>query len=113
MPNIKSSKKRVIVNNKKAAENKSIRSEVKTAIKKVEALIKDKKFDEAKVALSNAYKTIDSACAKNVLHANLIHQIIVFFFLSNPKRQSRKQTGAKIKNNTAKTTANKPQPKNV
>lgn len=70
MPNIKSSKKRVIVNNKKAEENKSIRSEVKTSIKKVEALIKDKKFEDAKVALSNAYKVIDSAAAKNVIHAN-------------------------------------------
>ncbi len=70
MPNIKSSKKRVIVNNKKAEANKSIRSEVKTSIKKVEALIKDKNFEEAKVALSNAYKVIDSAAAKNVLHAN-------------------------------------------
>ncbi len=70
MPNIKSSKKRVIVNNKKAEENKAIRSEVKTSIKKVDALIKDKKFEEAKVALSNAYKVIDSAAAKNVLHAN-------------------------------------------
>ena len=70
MPNIKSSKKRVIVNNKKAEANKSIRSEVKTSIKKAEALIKDKNFEEAKVALSNAYKVIDSAAAKNVLHAN-------------------------------------------
>ena len=70
MPNIKSAKKRVIVNTKKAEENKSIRSQVKTAISKVDALIKEKKFDEAKVALSNAYKVIDTACTKNVLHAN-------------------------------------------
>ena len=70
MPNIKSSKKRVIVNNKKAEANKSIRSEVKTSIKKVEAFIKNKQFDDAKVALSNAYKVIDSAAAKNVIHAN-------------------------------------------
>ena len=70
MPNIKSSKKRVIVNNKKAETNKAIRSEVKTSIKKVDALIKDKNFEEAKVALANAYKVIDSAAAKNVLHAN-------------------------------------------
>ena len=70
MPNIKSAKKRVIVNNKKAEENKSVRSQVKTAIKKVEVLIKDKKLEEAKVALANAFKVIDTACAKNVLHAN-------------------------------------------
>ena len=36
MPNIKSAKKRVIVNNKRAQRNKSMRSALKTAIKKSE-----------------------------------------------------------------------------
>ena len=35
MPNIKSAKKRVLVNAKKAEQNKAIRSAVKTEIKKV------------------------------------------------------------------------------
>ncbi len=38
MANIKSAKKRILVNETKAARNKAIRSKVKTAIKKVEAV---------------------------------------------------------------------------
>ncbi len=70
MPNIKSAKKRVLVNAKKTEQNKAIRSAVKTEIKKIDTLIKDNKLDEAKVALSNAFKVIDSACSKNIFHAN-------------------------------------------
>ena len=39
MANIKSAKKRILVNETKAARNKAIRSKVKTAIKKVEAAV--------------------------------------------------------------------------
>ena len=39
MANIKSAKKRILVTETRAARNKSIRSEVKTAIKKVEAAV--------------------------------------------------------------------------
>lgn len=70
MPNIKSAKKRVLVNNKKNEENKAIRSAVKTEIKKIDLLIKENKLEEAKAALSNAFKVIDSACSKNIFHAN-------------------------------------------
>ena len=70
MPNIKSAKKRVIVNNKKTEINKSIRSAVKTEIKKVDALVKEGKYEEAKVALSAAFKALDSAATKNIIHAN-------------------------------------------
>ena len=70
MPNIKSAKKRVLVNTKKAEQNKSIRSKVKSAIKKVEALVKENDLQAAKIALSDAFSIIDSACSKNILHAN-------------------------------------------
>ena len=70
MPNIKSAKKRVLVNAKKTEQNKAIRSEVKTEIKKVELLVKENKLEEAKVALSSAFAAIDSACSKNIFHAN-------------------------------------------
>ncbi len=70
MPNIKSAKKRVLVNAKKAEQNKAIRSAVKTEIKKVDLLIKENKLDEAKAALANAFSVIDSACSKNLYHAN-------------------------------------------
>ena len=39
MANIKSAKKRILVTETKAARNKSIRSEVKTVTKKVEAAV--------------------------------------------------------------------------
>ena len=70
MPNIKSAKKRVLVNDKKTEQNKAIRSAVKTEIKKIELLIKENKFEEAKAGLSNLYKVIDSATSKNIFHAN-------------------------------------------
>ncbi len=70
MPNIKSAKKRVLVNEKKAEQNRIIRSTVRTEIKKVDALIKNNQLEEAKAALNNAFSVIDSACAKNIIHAN-------------------------------------------
>lgn len=70
MPNIKSAKKRVIVNQKKTEQNKNIRSEVRTEIKKVEALIKENKIEEAKALLPHAFALIDSAASKNIIHDN-------------------------------------------
>ena len=68
MPNIKSAKKRVLVNQKKTEQNKAIRSAVKTEIKKVELLIKENKLEDIKAALSSAFSAIDSACSKNIYH---------------------------------------------
>ena len=70
MPNIKSAKKRVLVNAKKSEQNKAIRSAVKTEMKKVDLLIKENKLEEAKASLATAFKAIDSACTKNIFHAN-------------------------------------------
>ncbi len=70
MPNIKSAKKRVLVNNKKTEQNKNIRSAVKTEIKKIDALIKENKLEEAKQCLAEAFKAIDMATTKNILHKN-------------------------------------------
>ena len=70
MPNIKSAKKRVLVNGKKTEQNKAFRSEMKTAMKKVELFVKENNAEEAKKALDLAFKTIDSAVSKNILHKN-------------------------------------------
>ena len=70
MPNIKSAKKRVLVNQKKNEQNKAIRSAVKTEMKKIDLLLKENKIEEAKAALSVAFSVIDSACSKNIYHAN-------------------------------------------
>ena len=54
MANIKSAKKRILVNETKAARNKAIRSKVKTAIKKVDAAVAagDKAAAQASLVLS-------------------------------------------------------------
>ena len=70
MANIKSAKKRILVNRKKAARNKSIKSAAKTAIKKVYAAIEAKDKEAAKAALLAATSTIDKAATKGVYHKN-------------------------------------------
>ena len=70
MANIKSAKKRILVTEIRAARNKSIRSEVKTAIKKVEAAVAANDKEAAKAALTVAISTIESAASKGVYHKN-------------------------------------------
>ncbi len=70
MANIKSAKKRILVNKKRAERNKSIRSGVKTAIKKVTAAIESGDKAAANAALINATSTIGKATTKGVYHKN-------------------------------------------
>ena len=70
MANIKSAKKRILVNETKAARNKAIRSKVKTAIKKVEAAVAAGAKAAAQGALVAATTEIDKACTKGVYHKN-------------------------------------------
>ena len=70
MANIKSAKKRVLVNQKKAERNKSIKSGVKTSIRKVEAAVAAKDKEAAVAALQNAISTIDKVATKGVYHKN-------------------------------------------
>ena len=70
MANIKSAKKRILVNRTKAERNKSTRSAVKTAIKKVEIAVANKDVEAAKVALPAAISAINTAASKGVYHKN-------------------------------------------
>ncbi len=70
MANIKSAKKRILVSRTKADRNKSIRSSVKTAIKKVYAAIDSNDTEAAKAALVEATSIIDKAETKGVYHKN-------------------------------------------
>ena len=70
MANIKSSKKRILVNNAKAARNKAIKSEVKTVIKKVDVAILAGDKALATTALSDAVSHINRATTKGVYHKN-------------------------------------------
>ncbi|MBR2322011.1 MAG: 30S ribosomal protein S20 [Clostridia bacterium] len=70
MPNIKSAKKRVLVNSKKANINKSEKSEVKTYIKNFNAMLDAGNLQEAEAALPATMAAIDKAVTKNVYAKN-------------------------------------------
>jgi small subunit ribosomal protein S20 len=70
LANIKSAKKRILVTETRAARNKSIRSEVKTSIKKVEAAVEAQDKAAAEAALQNAISVIESASSKGIYHKN-------------------------------------------
>lgn len=69
MANIKSAKKRVLVNQTKAARNKSRNSAMKTAIKKAHVAAETNAADKEAVIIA-AIKKVDQACAKNLIHKN-------------------------------------------
>jgi len=67
MPNNKSAIKRVRVNEKKNAQNKMMKSELRTVIKKAKASVAS--LDEqTDVLVKDAQKAIDQAAAKNLIH---------------------------------------------
>lgn len=68
LANIKSAKKRILVNQTKAERNKAIKSKVKTSIKKVYAAIEANDAEAAKAALKDATVEIDKAASKGVYH---------------------------------------------
>ena len=70
MANIKSAKKRILVNRTKAERNKAIKSGVKTAIKKVEAAVTANDKAAASAALLNATSLINKAAGKGIYHKN-------------------------------------------
>ena len=70
LANIKSAKKRILVSETRAARNKAIKSEVKTAIKKVDAAIAAKDVEAAKANLKAAIATMNKATSKGVYHKN-------------------------------------------
>ena len=72
MANIKSAKKRILVNETRAAKNKAIKSKVKTAIKKVDVAVAAKDKDTAKQALHGAIVAISKAGSKGVYHRKTV-----------------------------------------
>lgn len=70
MANIKSAKKRIKVNTKKALRNKIVKSRTKTAIKKVIIASEANNKEEANIALKNAISCIHKATTKGVFHKN-------------------------------------------
>lgn len=70
MPNIKSAIKRTRTNADRNAQNVTVKSAMRTAIKKVEALVVNNDADNAKAALAVASKRIDKAAQSGIIHKN-------------------------------------------
>ena len=68
MANIKSAKKRIKTSAKRAERNKSVRSAVKTSIRKVREAVESKDKTAAGEALRAAISTIERAGSKGVYH---------------------------------------------
>ena len=70
MANIKSAKKRVLIERERNQTNNSKKSEIRTEIKKLKTAIAENNVTEAEKLLSSVSSLLDSAARENVIHAN-------------------------------------------
>lgn len=70
MANIKSAKKRILVNRNKALQNKMFKTQLKTLIKKYDAALASGDKEAAMAAYKLAVKKIDQAVGRGILHKN-------------------------------------------
>ncbi|MBL1067772.1 30S ribosomal protein S20 [Streptomyces sp. 7-21] len=70
MANIKSQIKRIKTNEKARLRNQAVKSEVKTAIRRVREAAAAGNYEEAEAARRIAARKLDKAVSKGVLHKN-------------------------------------------
>ncbi|WP_314010412.1 30S ribosomal protein S20 [Pseudostreptobacillus hongkongensis] len=70
MAHTKSSKKRIVIGERNRLRNQAVKSRVKTFVKKVLAAVDSKNIDDAKAALSVAFKELDKAVSKGIMKKN-------------------------------------------
>ncbi|MGO1579928.1 MAG: 30S ribosomal protein S20 [Peptoniphilaceae bacterium] len=70
MANIKSAIKRIDVSRRNAARNKSVKTEMKSVIKKFENEVSAGNLDEARDLLRLVDKKLKKAATKNIIHKN-------------------------------------------
>lgn len=70
MPNIKSAKKRQVTEQRDRAINKSHKSELATALKKINALIKAGDAKAANDLLPTTFSILDEMVTKGIIHKN-------------------------------------------
>ena len=70
MANIKSQIKRIKTNEKARLRNKSVKSSLKTSVRKFREAADAGDADTAAVALRDASRALDKAASKGVIHAN-------------------------------------------
>ncbi len=70
MPNIKSKAKRAKTNSKRREYTSAFKSSMRTAMKSVEAKVASNDKDGAQESLKLAYKKLDKAISKGIVHKN-------------------------------------------
>ena len=70
MANIKSAKKRILVNQTKALQNQMFKSQLKTAVKKFNLAVESGDKAQASELYKLAVKKVDQAVARGILHKN-------------------------------------------
>jgi small subunit ribosomal protein S20 len=70
MPNIKSAEKRVRIAERQALRNTSLKSALRTSVKKYETSLAKQNAEDARAALQTATRALDKAVTKGILHKN-------------------------------------------
>lgn len=70
MANIKSQKKRILTNEKARLRNKTVKSELKTAVRKANQAVGSGDAEQAQSAVHRANRLLDKAVSKGVIHKN-------------------------------------------
>jgi len=70
VPNIKSAEKRVLVTARRSLRNASLKSALRTTVKKFETTIAQNDVDQARIALNIATRALDKAATKGIIHRN-------------------------------------------
>lgn len=70
MPNSASAKKRLRQNQELRLKNRSVRSAVRTQVKKVRAALSEGDTEKSEAEFRLAVKSLDKAASKNIFHAN-------------------------------------------
>ncbi|MFA5820590.1 MAG: 30S ribosomal protein S20 [Candidatus Gracilibacteria bacterium] len=102
MPIIKSAKKQLRQSRKRRAARLPFKNLMKTTVKTGLKLIREGKVEEAKKFISEAYKMIDMACKKHMLHPNnanrkksLLARNLNDLIKNGPKKIEKKEKVAK------------------
>jgi len=70
VPNIKSAEKRVRITSKRSLRNASLRSALRTTVKKFEVAVSSNDAEQARLALAIATRALDKAASKGIIHRN-------------------------------------------
>lgn len=70
MPNLKSQIKRMKQAERIRLRNKSVKTAIKTTVKRFETALSEQNFEEAKSLLTEISQKLDKAASKGVLHKN-------------------------------------------